>query len=170
MNLFKKLSVSTYISLLSFVVGLVGFIFYFVTLKTAGYFVDKGVTATVIFTILGLLICLGTIALRLVDLKVEGVVKFVIDNVSALLSAVVSIFFALAAMFYISPKVEGIAFIYFSNADVLATVQTPENLASSKLAIATCVIILVAAVIQVVSCFFSFKKEDNSKITAESAA
>lgn len=170
MNLLKKLNISSCISLLSFVVGFVGFILYFVTYNTNGYFYQQSVGTTLTFTIIALVVLLATIAIRFVDFKVEGVVKSVIDTVSSLLSACASIFFALAAMFFISPKVEGIAFIYFSNADVLETIQTPANLASSKLAIATCIILLVAAVIQVVACFFSFKKEVSQESTAEVAA
>ena len=159
MNFFKKLSISSYISLVSLVVGIVAFIFYFVTKGTAGYFESAKVGVTVALTIVALVALVAVLVIRALDLKVEGIVKTVVDVVCGIVSAAVSVLFALSAMFYISPKVEGLAFIYFSNADVAATIQTPANLASSKLAIATCVLLLVAAIVQVVSCFFSGKKE-----------
>ena len=159
MNFLKKLSISSYISIVTLVVGIVGFIFYFVTKGTAGYFVSASVKATVVLTLIALIALVAVLVVRVLDLKLEGVVKTVVDAACGIVSAGVSVLFALAAMFYISPKVEGIAFIYFSNADVAATMQTPANLASSKLVIATTIILLVAAIVQVVSCFFSGKKE-----------
>lgn len=160
MNLFRKLSVSSYISILSALVGLIGFIFYFVTKGTNGYFYLASSASTIVFFVFAVLFIVLAIFLRVFDFKVEGILAKVLDLVPSVLSVLGSIFFALSAMFYISPKVEGLAFIFFSNADVIATMQTPANLLSSKLVLVTFILMLVACLVQVVSCFFTGKKEE----------
>ena len=56
---------------------------------------------------------------------------------------------------------EGLAYIYGSNSDILATIQTPENLASTYVAIAGFVLFGIAAIVGIVAAFFgAVKKED----------
>lgn len=160
MNLFRKLSVSSYISILSVLVGLIGFIFYFVTKGTNGYFFLSSSASSIIFFVFAVLFIVLAIVLRVFDFKAEGILAKVLDLVPSVLSVLGSIFFALSAMFYISPKVEGLAFIFFSKPDVIETMQTPANLFSSKLVLTTFILMLVACLVQVVSCFFTGKKEE----------
>lgn len=160
MNLFRKLSVSSYISILSVLVGLIGFIFYFVTKGTNGYFFLSFSASSIIFFVFAVLFIVLAIVLRVFDFKAEGILAKVLDLVPSVLSVLGSIFFALSAMFYISPKVEGLAFIFFSKPDVIETMQTPANLFSSKLVLTTFILMLVACLVQVVSCFFTGKKEE----------
>ncbi len=152
----KKLTVSSYISLASILAAIVSMIMYFVTASSAGYFRESYAGNSLALLIVSIVLIVLAVASRFVSFK--GTVGKIVDLSSSLVAALSSILLATSGMLYIFPKVEGLAFIFFSNADVAATIQTAENIASSKLVIATFVIILVAGLIQAISCFFSMKK------------
>ncbi len=59
----------------------------------------------------------------------------------------------------IAARAEGLGFIYFSNADVLLEVQTPENLSSATGTIANMVCLAMAVLFGMVSAFFGMKKK-----------
>ena len=65
---------------------------------------------------------------------------------------------ALAFINLVSARVEGFAFIYFSNADVLLEVQTAANMSSATCAIVNLVLLAVSSIAGVVSAFFTLKK------------
>ena len=54
---------------------------------------------------------------------------------------------------------EGFAFIYFSNEEVLQEVQTAANMESAHGAIANIVILAVTALVGIVAAFFNLKKK-----------
>ena len=63
--------------------------------------------------------------------------------------------------YFVATRMEGLAYIYGSNSDILATIQTPENLASTYVAIAGFVLFGIAAIVGIVAAFFgAAKKED----------
>lgn len=156
----KKLTVSSYISLAAIVVSLVSMILYFVTASSAGYFRESYAGNSLALLIVSMVLIALVIASRFVSFK--GMVGKAVDVVSSLVAALSSILLATSGMLYLFPKVEGLAFIFFSNADVAATIQTPENISSSKFVIVTFVVILVAGLIQAISCFFSGKKDQKA--------
>ena len=67
---------------------------------------------------------------------------------------------ALALINLISARVEGLGFIYFSNADVILEVQTPANLASASGAIASMVCFGLALIVALVAAFCTLRKKD----------
>ena len=64
-----------------------------------------------------------------------------------------------AAITLVSSRVQGFAFIYFSNEEVLQEVQTAANMSSSHGAIASIVALFVTAIIGMVAAFFRVKKK-----------
>ena len=83
-----------------------------------------------------------------------------VDVVSGALRIVIPVLLVIAAMNVVSSRVEGFAFIYFSNQEVLQEVQTPANMASAHGAIANIVLLGVAAVVGIVAAFFSVEKKE----------
>ena len=56
------------------------------------------------------------------------------------------------------PRAEGLGFIYFSNADVIVEVQTPDNLASATGSIANMICLGISTVVGIVAAFINIKK------------
>ena len=63
-----------------------------------------------------------------------------------------------AVLAIVSARVEGFAFIYFSNAEVLQEIQTPANISSAHGAIANIVFLAITAVVGIIGAFFSTRK------------
>ena len=60
----------------------------------------------------------------------------------------------------IAGRVDGLGYIYFSNADVAKEVQTAANLGSAQTAIWSMVLLGVAILIAVIAAFFSLRKKE----------
>ena len=66
---------------------------------------------------------------------------------------------AAALINLVAARVEGLGFIYFSNADVALEVQTAANLSSAHGAIASMILLGVAMLVAIVAAFFSIRKK-----------
>ena len=84
--------------------------------------------------------------------------KKVVDLLTGLCQIAAPALLALAFINLVSARVEGFAFIYFSNADVLLEVQTAANMSSATCAIVNLVLLAVSSIAGVVSAFFTLKK------------
>ena len=91
--------------------------------------------------------------------KVEGIVGKVLDIVVFALKVIVPVLLILAAINLIGTRIEGLGYIFFSNADVRKEVATPENVASATTSIVAVVFAGVAAVVSIVGAFFQPKAE-----------
>ena len=67
---------------------------------------------------------------------------------------------AFALMNLVAGRVDGLGYIYFSNADVAKEVQTAANLASAQSAIWSMILIGAAMLIAVIAAFFSLRKKN----------
>ena len=84
--------------------------------------------------------------------------KKVVDLLTGLCQIAAPALLALAFINLVSARVEGFAFIYFSNADVLLEVQTAANMSSATCAIVNLVLLAVSSIAGIVSAFFTLKK------------
>lgn len=151
----KKMTISSWLIIATFVIGLVGLILYFVNNST-GYFEGEDSTGLVVSAIIALVAAILVIVLSLTgsDNKVIAVLRDACK-------IVVPVLLFLALFYFVSTRLEGLSYIYGSNPDILATIQTPENLQSTYVAIAGFIFFGVAAIVGIVAAFFSsVKKED----------
>lgn len=156
MNL-KKFSVGAWISCVAAVLTLVSLIVYAINVGSEGYFQGASVTNLVLFLILAIVALLAAIVLG--QLKKEGPVGKVLDLVAGCCQIVAPILIAYCLINLIAGRVEGLGFIYFSNADVALEVQTPANLSSASGAIASMVCLGVSMIAAIVAAFTNQTKK-----------
>ena len=151
----KKMTLSSWLTAAAFVVGLVVLILYFVNAST-GYFKGNTSTGLVVSAIIGLIA-----AILVVVLSLSGNNNKVVSVLRDALKIAAPVLLLLALFYFVATRMEGLAYIYGSNSDILATIQTPENLASTYVAIAGFVLFGIAAIVGIVAAFFgAAKKED----------
>ena len=156
MNAKKKLSAGTVVTLLAAVLAIVSFVIYSMGINGAGYFKDAAVSNLPVF--LWLAVAALACALVLSKLSVKGAAGKVVDLVVGLLQIAAPVLLALCLINMVAGRVEGLGFIYFSNADVALEVQTPENLASASNAITAMVCFGISSLVAMVAAFFNLKK------------
>ena len=153
----KKLSVGAWITVLAAIMVLVSLIVYSANVSGEGYFQGKSVSGMTLWLILAVVLLLAAIALKMLSLK--GTAASCADLVSGLCQIGAPVLVALSLINLISSRVEGLGFIYFSNADVIKEVQTPANLASGSGAIAGMVIMGIALALCIIAAFCSLRKK-----------
>ena len=156
----KKISFGGWITCAAALLTLVSLIVYFSNIASAGYFQGAGVTNLVLFAVLAIVLYLCAIALK-AFVKTEGAAATALELISGVMRIAAPVLVAAAAIALIGARVEGLGFIYFSNADVALEVQTPANLASASTAITSMVLFGVSMLVGIVAAFFRLtKKED----------
>ena len=133
MNATKKLSAGAWLSIVTCVLSLAALVAYLINTSAAGYF-QNATVSNLVLMVVGAAVLTGLCQIA----------------APALL--------ALAFINLVSARVEGFAFIYFSNADVLLEVQTAANMSSATCAIVNLVLLAVSSIAGVVSAFFTLKK------------
>ena len=141
MNATKKLSAGAWLSIVTCVLSLAALVAYLINTSAAGYFQNATVSNLVLMVVGAAVLEAAAVVLSMV----KGAKK-VVDLL------------ALAFINLVSARVEGFAFIYFSNADVLLEVQTAANMSSATCAIVNLVLLAVSSIAGVVSAFFTLKK------------
>ncbi len=156
MTLIKKQTIGTWMALLTFVLGVIAFISYQLNVAGEGYFHGKAVGGAVGYMIgaIVLAICVVLVA----QIPANEVVEKILTLVTDLVRIAIPAMFIAAIIAIVSARVEGFAFIYFSNEEVLQEVQTAANMSSAHGAIANIILLAVAAVLGIVGAFFSTKK------------
>ena len=154
----KKFSVGAIIACCAAILSLVALIVYAINIGAAGYFQGASVPNLVLFSILAIVLLAAAIVIG--QLKLEGVVGKVLKLVAGCCQIVAPILLALCLITLISARVEGLGFIYFSNADVALEVQTPENLSSATGSIAAMVCYGVAMLAAIISAFINVWKKE----------
>lgn len=158
MSLVKKQSAGVWVALVSAVLALASVIVYAVNIGSAGYFKNASVTNLIVYSVLAIVLLLAVIALA--QLRLTGSAATVLNLVSGAMQIAVPVLLTLCLANLIAARAEGLGFIYFSNADVILEVQTPENLSSATGSIANMVCLAVAAVSGMVAAFFNLKKKE----------
>jgi len=156
----NKLSAGMIAGCVTLVLSLVGFILYLVNINASGYFQGGRVPQAQLFVILGMITIVAGICISFVDIK--GVAGKVADIAGDILKVISPILVSASLMTLVGSRVEGFAFIYFSNADVLTEVQSPANLSSAHIAIANIVVMAIAIVAGIVWAFLGKKRQSSN--------
>jgi len=155
----KKISVGGWLTCAAALLTLISLIVYSSNIASEGYFQGAAVTNLVLFAVLAIVLYVGAVALKLF-VKADGAAGKVIDLIVGAMQIAAPVLVAFATISLIGARVEGLGFIYFSNADVALEVQTPANLASASSAIASMVLFGVSMLVGVVAAFFRPVKKD----------
>ena len=158
MSFLKKQRAGIYVTVLALILTVAALITYQVNIAGEGYFQNAVVAQAVIYPVIALVLEILVVVLAQVSLK--GAAVKAVDVVSGAMRIVTPGLLVIAAMNVVSSRVDGFAFIYFSNQEVLQEVQTPANMASAHGAIANIVLLGVAAVVGIVAAFFSVEKKE----------
>ena len=161
MNFMKKQTAGSGITFVAFVLSIVAIIVYNVNINSAGYFENATVPEAVMYNVLGIVFL--AVILVMSQLSLKGAVDKVLTIVSDALRIGTPVFFIAALMKLLSSRVQGFAFIYFSNEEVLHEVQTAENMSSAHGTIANIVLLGVTAVVAMIAAFFSMKKTQKAQ-------
>lgn len=156
MAILKKLTFGSVSALVALVLALVGVIAYYVNIGSVGYFEGAAVSSAALWLWLAIVALAAVVALALVELNANA--AKIVDIVSGALRIAAPAGLIASAMLLVEARAQGLAFIYFSNEEVLAEVQTAANLSSATCAIVTIAVLAVAGIVGVVSAFFRVKK------------
>ena len=153
----KKLSVGMCFAAVTVVLTIASLIVYNVNVGGVGYFQNATITNLVLFCVLAAVALIVAIVLANVTVP-AGPADMAVDLVIGALQIVAPALLALCLINLIAGRAEGLGFIYFSNADVILEVQTPENLASATGAIASMIVLAVSTVVGIIASFINIKK------------
>ena len=154
----KKISVGGWIAILAAVLTLVSLIVYSVNIGSEGYFKNAAVSNLVLWTVLALVMLLGAVILKQIELK--GGAQKAVDVIAGAFQIGAPVLLALALINLVAARVEGLGFIYFSNADVILEVQTPANLASATGTIVSIVFYALALIVALIAAFCGLRKKE----------
>lgn len=158
MGFLKKQTAGTWATFVTLVLALISFVIYFVNIGSEGYFQNAAVPRAVLYCTLALVMLIAVLVLAQFDFK--GTLEKILGIVSDLMRIVTPALFMAALMTILSSRVQGFAFIYFSNEEVLQEVQTAANLSSSHGAIANMAALAVTAIAGMAAAFFRLKKKE----------
>lgn len=158
MSFLKKQTAGTWATFVTLILALVSFIIYLVNIGSEGYFQNAAVPRAAMYSVL----VIGILAavLVLAQFGFQGILGKSVDILSDIMRIIAPVLAVAALMTLVSGRVQGFAFIYFSNEEVLQEVQTAANLASSHGAIASIAALSVTAVAGMAAAFFNLKKKE----------
>ncbi len=172
-KLVKKAWIGLYVNLVLLILIIVSLALYGSNVATQGYFYGTGNAAVYVTTAFALVFALITIALPVVShlFKLDKIiiVRTVLDVVNDVLRVLIPILLVIAFVVFISDRVEGLAYIYGSNEDVLQEVQTDANLASASGAIKGLIFYAITFVIAIAGCFFPILRTTTEETETEKA-
>lgn len=154
---FKRQKVGTYITALVAVLALVSLIIYAVNGAADGYF--KGLTETpvVLMSVIAILCAAGSIVLA--QFEFEGNAAKAANLFGDALRIAAAMLLIASMLLFIGSRVEGLAYIFGSDENVLDEVQTPANLSSAYTAICGFVFYAISWVFAMAAAFFSMVKK-----------
>lgn len=155
LNFIKRQGVGTWIALGTLILTVISFIIYGKNVSGGGYFHNASVSEVVTFSVLEIVFLVLIIVVP--QFQYKGIAEKVVNIVLDVLRILAAVFLVLALLNFISARVEGLAYIYFSNPDILETIQAPEtgNLASAQSAIAGFVLYGITWLAAMVGAFFT---------------
>ncbi len=158
MSFIKKQTAGTWITFIALVLTIVSCIIYKINIAGDGYFKNAAVPSATQYAIIA--IVLLVIALVLSQINTKGIVDKLIRIVTDAMRIVFPALSIAVAITLVSSRVQGFAFIYFSNEEVLQEVQTAANLSSAHGAIASIIAFAVTALVGMIAAFFTLKKKE----------
>lgn len=160
---------------LTLIFAIISLIFYTVNISADGYFKEmtaKGVVGISVAVIILEIVVLAYIELKALGLldKLPKIAGKAIDVAFDVIVVVIPAILVLAFLNFLDARVEGFAYIYFSDSNVTDVIQAdPLVMSSASTAISGLVLYVVTAVLAVVASFFSFSKKQKA-VAAEAQA
>lgn len=156
MSFIKKQTKGIWATLVSLILAVVSYIIYNVNINSEGYFEHASSPYAVRYMMIAAV--LFAAAVILAEIPVQGITDKIMTILADAVRMAAPAVCIAAAITLISSRVQGFAFIYFSNEEVLQEVQTAANLSSSHGAIASIIALFVTAIAGMTAAFFSIKK------------
>lgn len=158
MNFLKKQRIGTWLTLAVAVLGIISLIVYIVNGSAEGYF--KGTTSgeVVVMSVFSILCALGAVALAQLDL--DGASAKAVSMLCDVLRVVCVVLLIASLLIFVGDRAEGLAYIFASDENVLAEVQTPANMSSAYTAILGFVFYGIAWLVALVTAFFSIRRKN----------
>ena len=151
----KKFSAGAWFAIAAAFLAVVSFVIYSVNIGGSGYFQNAAVAAMPL-TWAAVAALAIAVALSMVGLK--GIAGKLAALLCGALQIAAPVVLAYCLISLIGGRIEGLGFIYFSNADVAKEVQTAANLSSATWAIASMVAYGVSMLAAVVAAFVDVNK------------
>lgn len=151
----KKFSAGAWCSIAAAVLAIASFVIYSVNIGGSGYFQNAAVAAMPL-TWAAVAALAVAVALSMAGLK--GAVGKLASLLCGALQIAAPVVLAYCLISLIGGRIEGLGFIYFSNADVAKEVQTAANLSSATWAIASMIAYGVSMLAAVVASFVDVNK------------
>lgn len=158
MSFLKKQTAGTWATFVTLILALASFIIYLVNIGSEGYFQNAAVPRAAMYSVL--VIAILAAVLVLAQFGFQGILGKSVDILSDIMRIIAPVLSVAALVTLVSGRVQGFAFIYFSNEEVLQEVQTAANLASSHGAIASIAALAVTAIAGMAAAFFNLKKKE----------
>lgn len=147
-------SVITFVTL---VLSVVSFAVYRMNIKGEGYFQNAAVPMAANLTVAAII--LAAVVLIAGQFQLQGIADILLKLVTGAARIIVPVLCIAAMMYVINGRIEGFAFIYMSNEEVLHEVQTAANMSSAHGAIANIVLLGVSALFGMIGAFFNMSKQ-----------
>jgi hypothetical protein len=147
---------STICSIFNILVIIAAIIVYVVASNKAGYFKDTLVTSYVGMEIAAAACLLLTVIIAQFFVKGNAATQ-ALNLLTAILKLVAVALLMYTVVNMAANYVEGLAYLFFSDQNVLDVLQTPENMNSAYMIIASIGVAAVAWVLVLLSCFFGYK-------------
>ena len=154
----RKITAGAFITCLAALLTIVALIVYAINVGAEGYYQGASVPGLVLYSIIAIVLYIVAICLGMI--KADGSKGKILDIVTGIMQIAAPVLVAYGMISLISSRVEGLGFIYFSNADVILEVQTPANLASAGTAITSMVLYGVALFVGIVAAFMNLRKKE----------
>lgn len=167
-NVKKLLSVGNILCMAATLLSLIALIIFNASVSMKGYFEGLGSSTVTTFAVLALVF--GIISSVIPLISVNEKVDYVLDIVKSILVIVMTAFLVAAMIAFVQIRVDGLAKIFFSDANTIAETQTPENLASANTSITGIVFFAIAWVVSLVSSFFSYAGKEKEAAPAATEA
>lgn len=152
----KKFSAGAWFAIAAAILAIVSFVIYSVNIGSAGYFQNAAVS-TMPLTWAAVAALAVAVAVSMVGFK--GIAGKLAALLCGALQIAAPVVLAYCLISLIGGRIEGLGFIYFSNADVAKEVQTAANLSSATWAIASVVAYGVSMLAAIIAAFVDVKKD-----------
>lgn len=158
MTFMKKQTAGIWATFITLILAVASVVIYLVNISGEGYFQNAAVSRATLFSSLAIVMLIAVLVLA--QFSFQGTADKIISILSDAMRIVTPACVIAGLMTLVSSRVEGFAFIYFSNEEVLQEVQTAANLSSAHGAIANIVVLAVTAIAGMIAAFFSLKKKE----------
>lgn len=153
----RKMAAGSVITFITLVLSVVSFAVYRMNIKGEGYFQNAAVPMAANLTVAAVILAAAVLIAG--QFQLSGIADVILKLVTGAVRIIVPALCIAAMMYVIDGRIEGFAFIYMSNEEVLHEVQTAANMSSAHGAIANIVLLGVSALSGMIAAFFNMSKQ-----------